>query len=373
MTQHICFLSPYIYPSLVGDAGGKHAGGAEMQQAQIARLLARNGFRVSVLTRDFGQTDRQQIDGITVHKLPNLGQRGVRGLKWINPRLTDAVAALRAVGPDLVYVRTASAYAAAAAWYARRHGARFLYAGASDSNFLPVRDRNVSRRDWWLYRWGLRRADLILAQNAQQAQDVAQHLQRPAALCPNFLTDPAARPGSADGPVIWVGTMRPLKQPQLFAELARRMPQRQFVLVGGAQADPASQALQAELQAMAAALPNLSLRGHVPPQQVGSLFDGAAALINTSTHEGFPNTFLQAWIRGVPSLSFVAPQVEAGVCGTLPCGSVDEMSQRLAQVLSDPLQWEAHSTRVRAHFQTYHDEPAAQRRYLALLAPELAR
>ena len=63
MSLHLCMVSPYIYPSLVPGSGVQHAGGAEIQQAMIARLLVRDGYRVSVLTKDFGQTDHVRADG----------------------------------------------------------------------------------------------------------------------------------------------------------------------------------------------------------------------------------------------------------------------------------------------------------------------
>ena len=35
------------------------------------------------------------------------------------------------------------------------------------------------------------------------------------------------------GPVLWAGGLRDVKRPDLFIELARRFPQREFVIVGG--------------------------------------------------------------------------------------------------------------------------------------------
>ena len=367
MKPHLCFVSPYIYPSLVAGSGAAHAGGAELQQALIARLLARDGYPVSVLTRDYGQAQREDIDGIAIHKLPT-GQRGIKGLRWLAPRLTDITGALRRLAPDVVYLRTASAYAAAAAWYASRHGARFFFAGASDTDFGASRERHVTPRDWWLYQWGLRRATTVLTQNHQQSQELAAVHGRQGVLCPNFLIDALAGQGADDGPVVWVGTIRHLKRPELFLELARRLPQRRFVLVGGSEVAPGGDALVAAVRQQTAALPNLEMRGYVPPQQVGAVFDGAAALVNTSTHEGFPNTFLQAWIRGVPSLSFVNPEVRPGHGGTLACADLDQMAAKLEALLADGLAWRARSDYVRQHFEHYHNEAAALQRYRQLLA-----
>jgi len=46
--------------------------------------------------------------------------------------------------------------------------------------------------------------------------------------------------------------------------------------------------------------------GKLPFEETLKIFDGATLFVNTSKSEseGFPNTYIQAWLRGVPVISF---------------------------------------------------------------------
>src|ERR1700694_1554547 len=65
---HVCSVAAYAWPVLARDAGIQVVGGAEVQQTILARLFRRAGYRVSMICADFGQPDRAEGDGITVHK-----------------------------------------------------------------------------------------------------------------------------------------------------------------------------------------------------------------------------------------------------------------------------------------------------------------
>jgi glycosyltransferase involved in cell wall biosynthesis len=359
---HVCFVSTSLYPVLAG-ADIPVVGGAEVQQTMIARALRRRGYRVSVLTGDFGVPPHVTPEGIEVHHLPALGKRGVKGLRWIHPRLSDVVRALRRIGPDVVYFRAAGGLLAACAWYARRDGRRVVYAAASDADFRPGRVFALERHEAWLYRRALRHCHAVVVQNQEQQQVLRERFGIEGRVVPNCYEEPGLQPGRADGPVIWVGTVKPLKRPELFLELARRFPQRRFVLVGGASRSADAQQYFESVRRAAAGSSQVDVVGFVPFAEVGRRYDGASVLINTSEVEGFPNTFLQAWARGVPSLSFVAPSAPDGSRGTIACADLETMVARLQTLLVDEPAWQSASDAALRHFERWHSVDAVAEKY----------
>ncbi len=57
------------------------------------------------------------------------------------------------------------------------------------------------------------------------------------------------------------------------------------------------------LRQQIASLPNLTHLGQLNQDEVNKQLSGAYAFVNTSVYEGFPNTFIQAWLREVPVIS----------------------------------------------------------------------
>lgn len=134
-----------------------------------------------------------------------------------------------------------------------------------------------------------------------------------------------------------------------------------------ANGDRDAQGFFSEIGSSARALPNVEFMGFVPYGEVERHFDEASLFINTSDHEGFPNTFLQAWARGIPTVSFVN-------CGARdthgPIGAVvddlNEMRASVARITSDRDVWLEESTRCSQYFQANHAMPAVIARYRAL-------
>jgi glycosyltransferase involved in cell wall biosynthesis len=362
---HICFVAMNIFPVLSGESNDELVGGAEVQQTLLVRALAADGFRVTVLTADHGQPEVVDSGGVRIHRVRSPGMRGIKGLRFIHPHLTDVVTALRHIDPDIVYFRTAGFRAAAVAWYARLAHKPFVYACASDLELLADAKEPSSPRDARLFRLALRYAHTILVQNVRQRQLLKDNLGREGVVLPNCYWESGSAVGAADGHILWVGTVRPLKSPEVFIELARRHPARRFRMVGGAShQDPAGPEYFERIRASTATVPNLEFVGYVPFRDVGKHFDHASVLVNTSQTEGFPNTFLQAWIRGVPTLSFVNPEVTAGESGTIACADIDELASRIGSLTGT--RWEQASAACKAHFGRVHSVEAALQGYREL-------
>ena len=361
---HVCFIAQHIYPVLSGHRGIAFVGGAEVQQSVQMRALRRAGCRVSVLVKDHGQPEVVDCDGITVHKIPDSGQRGWPGLRFFYPRMSDLLGLLRRVNPDIVFTQTAGEQVASAAVYSRLSGRPFVFAGASDKDFVMGPLPGMPAQHVAMYRWGLRSAQAVVVQNVAQLDLLKRHFQRDGHLIQNGYEEPLAQPGAFEGTVLWAATVKPLKRPDHVVALARRLYHLRFLMVGGPGVARGAQAYFDGIARQARGLSNLTMTGHVPFRDVGAAFDGASVCLNTSDYEGLPNTFMQAWLRGIPTLSFVRPESAPGVTGTLACDDLDHMALRLQRLTGDRAVWAAASQASQRHFKAHHTMEAAVTRYL---------
>ena len=355
----ICFVAPHAWPVLSRDSRIAVVGGAEVQQAILARLLAAHGQRVSMICLDFGQPTRAEVDGVTVHRGYRM-HSGVPGLRFFHPRLSSMWQAMRAADADIYYYRSAALMAGVMVEFCRRHGRRSIYAGASDRDFDSDAGGQLARgRERWLFRRGLRLADRIVAQNEAQRAACLATYGRDAVVIPSCY-ELSSRPREKPDVVLWVGTLHVNKRPDLLLELAARLPQRRFVMVGGAPAG--GEAFFGEMKRRAERLPNVEFTGFLPLAQVEPWFDRARVLVNTSTYEGMPNVFLQAWARGVPTVA----TVEVGVPGHKAVNGIEALQGEVENLLQNSVAHQEASRACRAYFEATHSSGEVLRRYREL-------
>ena len=341
----ICFVGLGNLPVLAREYAQHGVGGAELQQTLLAKALAARGYAVSMVVADYGQPDGAAWDGVKTYKAYRPAA-GLPVLRFIHPRWTGLWAAMKRAHADIYYVSCAGALLGQVALFARLHGAKVVFRIASNTDCDP--DALLIRywRDKRLYRYGLRRADLVLSQTPEQQQALSKNFRRDSRVVASMTESSGRRPSfeERDISVLWVGNMRALKRPELLLEAARELPHLQFDIIGGPMRG--SEAVYEQVRAAALEIPNVRFHGAVPYHDVGRFYERARVFAGTSEIEGFPNTYLQAWARGTPVVAFLDPdQLIARHGMGLAIGSVAQMCAAIATLNGDPVAWLAASRR----------------------------
>lgn len=370
----VCFVAPRVYLIASGDAAHRFAGGAEVQQTHIARGLVRAGHEVTVLAGDYGQPDETEIDGIRFIKLREKG-RSIPVLRYFHPRLTSLWQGMQRADADIYYQRCSAAATFVTGLFARVRNKKFVFAAAHDLDLEKPRTHELfpgrgGWRDRQLYFMGLKMAHAVVAQHPGQQDSYRKWHGRDAVWIPSCSASPPNPVNNPSGPVLWVSMIRTWKRPELMFQLAESLPHVRFRMIGGMSSrtnDVESFRLYHELEERARRLPNLEFLGFLPYHEVDRHFDEASLFINTSDYEGFPNTFLQAWARGIPTVSFVDCGAEdsQGRIGFV-ARDQEDMRQTVSRLLADRLAWQQESARCQVHFQDKHSVQAVVARYQAL-------
>lgn len=373
---HICIVAVDIWPILVDDRRFPIVGGLQVQLSILARAFVRAGFRVSVVTMDFGQPDGVIVDGITVYRA-HRPDDGLPVLRFFHPRISSWWAAMRRANADVYIQRSAAYLTAIVGLYARWHGKRFIYSGAHDLDFKRDQTWQLFRqrtgwRDRKMFEWGLRLAHGVVAQHNGQADDCRRWYRREATVIPNCYSFSPSPKEKAAEVILWTARIESWKRPELFLELARSLPHLRFRMVGGP-AKGMGVDLFERIRNDATALPNVEFVGFVPYAEVGAHFDEAKMFVNTSTYEGFPNTFLQAWARGVPTLSFVdCGAREGGRPVGFVCRDLAEMRRVILRLSEVANVCQEEGLRARCYFEFHHSVDVAVTRYSRLIEKVLA-
>lgn len=296
---HICFISEsrVTYSLLTGEACSK-VGGAEVQQTLLASMMRGLGYGVSFLVPDMGQPEEMVThEGIRLVKI-RAPKMTVRGLKYFN-EIGRFFGAMKRANADLYYQRAGSPVTGITALYCRSKKKPFVFSLASNMDLDGTWKRGMGRHYYWLYTYGLKNADVVVAQTDDQMCLLKDATGKDGVLIRSTFAEPTGlAPVRKSGYVLWVGNFWAIKRPAMYLELASRLSEYRFVMVGGPHAG--EEHVFSETSKASESVKNLEFVGPAPFTEVGGYFDGASVFVNTSADEGFPNTYLQAWCRGVP-------------------------------------------------------------------------
>ena len=365
MTPRICFVGLESLPVLAPEFEQHGIGGEQLQQSLLAKAFVRSGFPVSMVVGDYGQPDGAAWSGIKTYKASSAGE-GIPIVRFVYPRWTKLCAALRRADADVYYVSCAGAQVGQIAMWVARNSRRMIFRVASDADCEPDRLLISLWRDRKLYEYGLRRAAAVLVQSLRQQQRLRINYGVESAVAPLLVDAPELEVPFAERDIslLWVSNIQQLKRPQVFLELADRLNACRAAMIGGPQSGAYD--LYQQISTRAASVRNLTFHGQLPYRATNSVFDRARVFVNTSETEGFPNTFLQAWIRGIPVVSFFDPDdvIRREGLGHA-VASLDEMASAAHSLVRDSQQWLETSARCRAYMARRYGEEQVLAPYLS--------
>lgn len=341
-----------------------------MQLYLLAQELSKKpDVEVHFIVGDFGQQKIEQYGRITVYKgIP------VKKHSWITRFLPRSKVLLfnlmRTIRADVYVQRSASAGTGLIALLAHVWGKQFVYMTAHEIDCNGGFEKQNSWLVGRLFQYGIRHADCIVTQSEEHAEMIAKHHKRTSIVIPSLYTIPTETElaGIEKQHILWVGRCEDWKRPEVFMTLAQQYPEESFVMISPASNNQT--AYYKTLQNMLAHAPsNLRHVSYVPFAEIDRYFQEAKLFVNTSTYEGFPNTFVQAMKNRTPILSLsVNPDnmLNANECGVCAGGDIPTFEAQLKELLHNP----ARLTTLGQNGYTYstrtHSSTVIAERYSAL-------
>ena len=304
----ILFLSSFAH-LVLEKSQSRTSGGAELQVALLAKELAARGEDVIIAGGDVGQADRVMIDGVMTRNAGKFHTGRVLEMLGAIPRV---VSVLREERPEWIVVMGWTAWLFIL-WALRPFlGYKLDFICALDSE-ISGEYRRENPFFGGLFEFAVRRCDA----RHSITRDQAEVFRKRGMDCTfyRYLLVPRSTPRMEGKSIdlLWVSRCHPIKRPHLFLDLAEALPNVRCRMICPRE----DRDLWNSVSARASKLPNLEFIEKVPYHEVQEHYDAAEIFVNTSTFEGFPNSFIQAGLGKTALLSMcVDPDGMIGVFGS---------------------------------------------------------
>jgi glycosyltransferase involved in cell wall biosynthesis len=306
-----CFHSSFAHLAL-DPAETRVSGGAELQAALMARALVGRGHECVLVSGDHGQPDDRVLEGVRSRKG---GRFQTGGLGDTLQALPISFRVIKEEKPDFTFVFGWTTWLWFLLWPRLRGYTRLGFVCMLDTEVNGVfRKENPARGA--LFEQGIRRADVRHAITDYQVECFAKMGLDCALYRPLIMPRVVERSVEKDIDFLWIARCQPIKRPHVFLDLAEALPEARCVMV----APKEDAVLWESLRERAARLPNVRFIERVPYREVQAWYDRAHVFVNTSTWEGFANSFIQAGQGEAAILSLAVntdgllTRFHAGVC-----------------------------------------------------------
>lgn len=320
-------------------------GGLNVQMNLWGRTFVEHGWDTLCLTHI------QANSGKTILGMKHVYQHRPKHLQTIYNFLWYFVSLCR-YKPDVLLIRGRGVSLYPLSLLSKWFHKKLVFFIAADTNMDKGKEakRNFETR---FFRRGIKYLDYIVAQNSRQQEQTKTNYGKSSLIIPNIWKNDA-KEGTSEKKydVLWVGNIRKVKRPDVYVKIAKALPEVRFAMVGG----PADPALYEETQKQASLLQNLDFLGRQGFVETNEVFSTARMFACTSSSEGFPNTFLQAWSNGIPVVSTVDPSdvVKKNGMGVV-CNDTDDLVTAIKRFLENKELYEQCCGNVRRYFREAHD------------------
>jgi glycosyltransferase involved in cell wall biosynthesis len=306
------------------------SGGAELQVALLSLELVSRGHDVVIVAADTGRPNDTVLKGIKI--LPGGPFDTGRTLDTMRA-LPQIARALRREKPDYVVVYGWTAWLYVLQKLRTLVPFRLTFVCALDAE-IDGGFRRAEPVRGLLFERGMRLSDCRFAITNYQAR--LFHRKGMSCTVTRLLLPRAttfSRPEEKPIDLLWVARCHPVKRPHLFLDLAERLPQARCRMICSLQ----DEALWQSVGRRARQLPNVEFLPAVPYREIQGHFDQSEIFVNTSEHEGVPNTFIHSGLGYTAILSLVVDpdsmfeNFRAGMCAA---GHFERLVLAAAELLS---------------------------------------
>jgi glycosyltransferase involved in cell wall biosynthesis len=344
----VCFVAPKAYPLFNPEAKNvkNPFGGSEVDLYLLALELAKSSdFEMSFVVADYGQSPVETWHNVKV----------IKGNDFEKNSAAGAIAlcrAMRLADADIYFHEAASAGTFLVALFCKVYKKPFVYRTAhqDECDGTYLKQHYLAGR---LFKKGLQWAKVVLTQNDTDRNNLLKTMHLDSVVVRGGHHMPELLNIEREF-ALWVARSADFKRPKLFLDLAERFPDDKFVMVCSKALDDQN---YDRLVARAKTIKNLEFLPQVPFEKMSDYFRRAKVFVCTSQSEGFPNTYLHAWINAVAVLSLeVNPDgvFDKSACGICCKGDFGRLVESLRSVLTENRYIEL-GNNARKYAEEHHD------------------
>lgn len=346
----ICFIAPKAY-ALFNNKNKSVFGGAEVQLSLLAKEIAtQDNLDVHFMVADYGQRNIETYDKVKVWKSINFK-------KNIFAKIIDFFTIFKQINAQIYVQRSLTFFSGIIAFYCKKNNKKFIYMVAHDSETNQTHSLYKKKISAFLTKLVFRYATIIVTQNSLQTKNLKdQNIKCTLIRSGHKITsiDWIEKPKKH---FLWVSRSDTWKRPQFLLQLALAFPKETFIMVCPKSTNTTNQEYD-KLVKKIQSTSNIHLKKFVPFNAIDALFFEAKAFINTSTMEGFPNTFIQAAKNGVPILSLnVNPNnfLTEHQCGFYCQNDMELLKDNLLTLATDKALYQKMSANAYQYAKENHD------------------